>query len=139
MKRLYTKTSGPVVLLRNVFLKTCANTTSSTILYMKYCTSNVVCMVNKAASYSTMLYPTILLSHPFSTPSHFASHFFNLAISITAPRRWNNDLPPELCTISLPSPPLMPITIHHLHPAPLSITPPAIHSKLKFHLFKNPD
>src|SRR6218665_3582805 len=35
---------------------------------------HVVCMVNKAASYSTMLHPTILLSHPFSTPSHFSSH-----------------------------------------------------------------
>src|SRR6218665_3686301 len=49
--------------------------------------------------------------------------FLNRAISITAPRRWNNDLPPELRTISLPSPPLLPITIHHLHPDPLSITP----------------
>src|SRR6218665_3494141 len=35
---------------------------------------HVVCMVNKAASYSTMLNPTILLSYPFSTPSHFSSH-----------------------------------------------------------------
>src|SRR6218665_3812324 len=49
--------------------------------------------------------------------------FFNRAISITAPRRWNNDLPPELRTISLPPPPLLPITRHHLHPAPLPITP----------------
>src|SRR6218665_3003844 len=42
--------------------------------HFKYIIVHVVCMVNKAASYSTMLYPTILLSHPFSTPSHFSSH-----------------------------------------------------------------
>src|SRR6218665_2859144 len=36
------------------------------------------------------------------------------AISITAPRLWN-DLPPELRTISLPPPPSLPITRHHLH------------------------
>ena len=48
--------------------------------------------------------------------------FSNRAISITAPRLWN-DLLPELHTISLPSPPSMPITRHHLHPALLSVTP----------------
>ena len=69
LRRLYTKTSGPVGLLRNVFLKTCANTTLRTLIIV-----HVVCMVNIAASYSTMLYPTILLSHPLSTPSHFSSH-----------------------------------------------------------------
>src|SRR6218665_985388 len=42
--------------------------------HFKYIIVYVVCMVNKAASYSTMLSPTILLSHPFSTPSHFSSH-----------------------------------------------------------------
>src|SRR6218665_625849 len=43
------------------------------------------------------------------------------AISITAPRLWN-DPPPEL-TISLPPPPSLCITTHHLHPPPLSVTP----------------
>ena len=95
--------------------------------HFKHIIVHVVCMVNKAASYSTMLYPTILMSHHFSTPSHFSPHVLQPShISITAPRRWNNesnDLPPEPCTISLPSPLLLPITIHHLYPAPLSITP----------------
>src|SRR6218665_2669576 len=31
----------------------------------------------------------------------------------------------------------LPITRHHLHPAPLSVTPRAFHSKLKCHLFKH--
>jgi len=46
--------------------------------------------------------------------------FSNRTISITAPppRLWN-DLPPELRTLSLPPPPSLPITRHHLHPAPL--------------------
>jgi len=89
--------------------------------HFKYIVVHVVCMLNKAASYSTMLYPTKLLTlSPPPVTSHLMS--FNRAISITAPRRWNNDLPPELRTISLPSPPLLPITRHHLHPAPLFIT-----------------
>ena len=46
----------------------------------------------------------------------------NRAISITAPRRWN-DLPPELRTISSPPPPSLQITRHHLPPPPLSATP----------------
>src|SRR6218665_2910175 len=37
-------------------------------------------------------------------------------------RLWN-DLPPELRTISLPPPPSLQITRHHLHPPPLSVTP----------------
>src|SRR6218665_3294064 len=45
--------------------------------------------------------------------------FSNRAISITAPRLWN-DLPPELRTISSPPPPSLPITTH---PPPLSVTP----------------
>src|SRR6218665_1399357 len=52
--------------------------------------------------------------------------FPNRAISITAPRLWN-DLPPELRTISLPPPPSLPITRHHLHPPPVSVTPRAFH------------
>jgi len=41
---------------------------------------------------------------PFLDPP-ITSHlmFSNLAIYITAPRLWN-DLPPELCTFSLPTP-----------------------------------
>src|SRR6218665_1945481 len=60
----------------------------------------------------------LTLSRPPVT-SHLM--FFNRAISITAPRLWN-DLPPELRTISSPPPPSLPFTRHHLHP-PLSITP----------------
>src|SRR6218665_285935 len=45
-----------------------------------------------------------------------------------------NDLPPEPRTIFSPS---LPITRHHLHPPPLSVTPRAFHSKLKSHLFKH--
>src|SRR6218665_397724 len=33
-------------------------------------------------------------------------------------------------------PPSLPITRHHLHLPPLSVTPRALHSKLKSHLFK---
>src|SRR6218665_1627245 len=62
------------------------------------------------------LYSIIILSHPFSTP------FTSQLVFSTAPRLWN-DLPPELLAISLPPPPSLPITRHHLHPAPLSITP----------------
>src|SRR6218665_741136 len=67
------------------------------------------------------LYPIILLSHPFSTPGHLSSHrltFSKRAISVTAPRLWN-DLPPELRTFSLPPPSSLQIIKHHLHHAPL--------------------
>ena len=70
------------------------------------------------------LYSIIILSHRFSTPGHFSSHVLhspNRAISITA-RLWN-DLRPELRTISLPPPPSLSITRHHLHPPPLYVTP----------------
>src|SRR6218665_546191 len=60
--------------------------------------------------------------------------FSNRAISITAPRLWN-DLPPELRTISSPPPPSLLIARHHLHLPPLSVSPRAFHSKLKSHLF----
>src|SRR6218665_3983690 len=60
--------------------------------------------------------------------------FSNRALSITAPRLWN-DLPPELRTISSPPLPSLPITRHHLHLPPLSVTPRTFHSKLKSHLF----
>src|SRR6218665_139440 len=71
------------------------------------------------------------LSRP-PVPSHLM--FSNRAISITAPRLWN-DLPPELRTFSLPPPSSLQIIKHHHH-APLSVTPRAFHSKLKSHLFK---
>src|SRR6218665_3650455 len=61
--------------------------------------------------------------------------FSNRAISITAPRLWN-DLPPELRTISSPAPPSLPITRHHLH-LPLYPSPQGFHSKLKSHLFNH--
>src|SRR6218665_2071409 len=63
-------------------------------------------------------------SVPLCSRPPVTSHlmFSNRAISITVPRLWN-DLPPELRTISLPPPPLLPITKHHLHPASSSITP----------------
>jgi len=48
--------------------------------------------------------------------------FTNQAISITAPRLWN-DLPLELRNYSLPPPPPLQITNNHLHPAPVSVTP----------------
>src|SRR6218665_1152842 len=57
----------------------------------------------------------LTLSRPPVT-SHLM--FSNRAISITAPRLWN-DLPPELRTISSPPPPSLPITRHHLHLPPL--------------------
>src|SRR6218665_183895 len=61
--------------------------------------------------------------------------FSNRPISVTAPRLWN-DLPPELRTSSLPPPLSLQIIKHHLHHAPMSVPPRAIHSKLKSHLFK---
>src|SRR6218665_2203870 len=57
----------------------------------------------------------------FSRPpvtSHLT--FSKRAISVTAPRLWN-ELPPDLRTFSLPSPPLLQI-IKHLQHAPLSVT-----------------
>src|SRR6218665_2826130 len=80
---------------------------------------------------STRSSSCLTLSRPPVT-SHIM--FSNRAISITAPRLWN-DLPPELRTISSPPPPSLPITRHHLHLPPLSVTPRTLHSKLKSHLF----
>src|SRR6218665_3591772 len=56
------------------------------------------------------LYPIIFLYHPVT--SH---HMFSKTL-------WN-DLPPELCTFSLPPPSSLQITNHNLHPAPLSVIP----------------
>src|SRR6218665_4161810 len=67
------------------------------------------------------------LSRP-PVPSHLT--FSERAISVTAPRLWN-DLPPELRTISSPPPPSLPTTRHHIHPAPISISPRAFHLKTK--------
>src|SRR6218665_1068947 len=78
---------------------------------------------------STRSSSCLTLSRP---PVTFHLMFFNRAISITAPRLWN-DLPPELRTISSPPPPSLPITTH---PPPPSVTPRAFHSKLKCNLFK---
>src|SRR6218665_855493 len=80
---------------------------------------------------STRSSSSVTLSQPPVT-SHLM--FSNRAISITAPRLWN-DLPPELRTIFSPPPPSLPITRHHLHLPPLSVTPRTFHSKLKSHLF----
>src|SRR6218665_2322589 len=82
---------------------------------------------------STRSSSSLTLSRPPVT-SHFM--FSNRAISITGPCLWN-DLPPELRTISSPPPPSLPITGHHLHLPPLSVTPRAFHSKLKSYLFKH--
>src|SRR6218665_4113829 len=48
--------------------------------------------------------------------------FSKRAISVTAPRLWN-DLPPELRTFSLPPPSSLQIIKHHLTHAPLSVPP----------------
>src|SRR6218665_387702 len=48
--------------------------------------------------------------------------FSKRAISVTAPRLWN-DLPSELRTFSLPPPSSLQIIKHHLQHAPLSVTP----------------
>src|SRR6218665_3544879 len=79
---------------------------------------------------STRSLSFLTLSRP-PVPSHLM--FSNRAISITAPRLWN-DLPPELRAISSPPPPPLPIPKHHLHLPPLSVTPRTFHSKLKSHL-----
>src|SRR6218665_48753 len=68
---------------------------------------------------STRLSSCLTLSRPPVT-SHLM--FSNRAISITAPRLWN-DLPPELRTFSLPPSTSLQIIKHHLHHAPLSVTP----------------
>src|SRR6218665_1948729 len=60
------------------------------------------------------------LSRP-PVPSHLT--FSKRAISVTAPRLWN-DLPPELRTFSLPPPSSLQIIKHHLQHAPLSVIPP---------------
>src|SRR6218665_2630482 len=57
-------------------------------------------------THSTQSSSFLPLSRP-PVPSHLM--FPNGAISITAPRLWN-DLPPELRTISSPPPPSLPIT-----------------------------
>src|SRR6218665_1620544 len=62
--------------------------------------------------------------------------FSDRAISITTPRLWN-DLPPQFRTISLPPPPTLPITRHHLPLSLLSGTTRSFHSKLKCHFFKH--
>src|SRR6218665_1511229 len=75
---------------------------------------------------STRSSSCLTLSRP---PVTFQLIFSNRAISITAPRLWN-DLPPELPTISLPPPRSLPITRHHhhLHLAPVSVIPgPSTH------------
>src|ERR1043165_2320269 len=81
---------------------------------------------------STRSSSVLTLSRPAVT-THLK--FSNRAISITAPRLWN-DLPPEFQTFSVP-PPSSSITHHHLPQALLSIPPKAFHSKLKFLLFNN--
>src|SRR6218665_2354089 len=48
--------------------------------------------------------------------------FSERAISVTAPRLWN-DLPPELHTFSLPPPSSLQSIKHHFHHAPLAVTP----------------
>src|SRR6218665_3269924 len=82
---------------------------------------------------STRSSSCLTLSRPPVIPHLF---FPSGAISITAPRLWN-DLSPELRTISSPPPPSLPITRHHLPLPPLSVTPRAFHSKLKSHLFNH--
>src|SRR6218665_1311313 len=58
------------------------------------------------------------------------------AISITAPRLWNG-LSCKLRNISLPPPPLLPITRPHIDPAPLSITPRPSTENLKQLLYSD--
>src|SRR6218665_3195360 len=61
----------------------------------------------------------LTLSRPPVT-SHLT--FSERAISVTAPRLWN-DLPSDLRTFSLPPPSSLQSIKHHLHHAPLSVTP----------------
>src|SRR6218665_1303704 len=68
---------------------------------------------------STRSSSCLTLSRPPVT-SHLT--FSKRAISVTAPRLWN-DLPPELRTFSLPPPSSLQIIKHHLQHAPLSVTP----------------
>src|SRR6218665_3206852 len=81
---------------------------------------------------STRSSSCLTLSRPPVT-SHLT--FYKRALSVTAPRLWN-DLPPEVRTFSLPPPSSLQIIKHHLQHAPLSVIPRAFHSKLKSHLFK---
>src|SRR6218665_4093631 len=83
-------------------------------------------------THSTRSSSCLTLSRP---PVTSRLTFSKRAISVTAPRLWN-DLPPELRTFSLPPPSSLQIIKHHLQHAPLSVTPWAFHSKLKSHLFK---
>src|SRR6218665_796760 len=76
---------------------------------------------------STRSSSCLTLSRPPVT-SHLM--FSKRAISITAPCLWN-DQPPELRTISSPPPPSLPITGHHLHLPPLSVTPKGLPLKIK--------
>src|SRR6218665_1151448 len=61
----------------------------------------------------------LTLSRPPVT-SHLM--FSKRAIFVTAPHLWNG-LPSELRTFSLPPPSSFQIIKHHLHHAPLSVTP----------------
>ena len=79
---------------------------------------------------STRSSACLTLSRP---PVRSHLKFSNRAISISAPRLWN-DLPPEFRSFSVPSSSFL-ITHHNLPQAPLSITPRAFHSKLKTLLF----
>src|SRR6218665_212056 len=75
----------------------------------------------RSSSCLTLSRPPVTSHLMFSNPSHLT--FSNRAISITAPRLWDDlELPPELRTISLPPPPSLPMTRHHLHPAPLGLS-----------------
>src|SRR6218665_1492970 len=69
---------------------------------------------------STRSSSCLTLSQP-PVSSHLT--FSKRAISVTAPRFWN-DLPSELRTFSLPPPSSLQIIKHHLQHAPLSVTPP---------------
>ena len=89
------------------------------------------------------LYPIILLSHLFTTPGHFASlhHVFGMDAYHL---RYGASLKRRIISLEWPAPEVrkfslstLPITSHHFHPAPPSITSRALHSKLKCHLFKN--
>src|SRR6218665_2037011 len=78
-------------------------------------------------------YPILLLLTRSRPPVTTTLKFSNRAISLTAPRIWN-DLPPELRAFPVRSPSLK---ITHHHPlASLSVTHKVFHSKLKCNRFK---